>query len=288
MRWLAVLLCAGLAGCGTGRTVGVRLDPALATLAPNDAVLMLGINMDALRKTQSYRNSLASRPMPVLEDFANETGLDARNDLWEALLVSNGAHTAILARGRFSDQGMEPKIQRPDFKRTQHKGYTLIGNGRSAFAFVNATTVVAGRPESVQFILDRRGESAGPPAALREIVASIPADSQIWLAATGGLPDMQNMARISSLAESVQAGADLRNGLNAFAAGTARSDQDAQTLADGVRGLLALARLTTHNQPGLLAVYDGIQVERQARTVRARLTLTPELFEKTLVTLFPR
>ncbi len=285
MRWLAVLLCAGLVGCGAGRTGSVRLDPALATLVPNDAVLMLGINMDALRKTRWYRESVAKRPLPVLDDFARETGLDARKDLWEGLLVSDGVHSVVLARGRFSDQGMEPKIDRPDVIRTPYKGYTLIGNGRGAFAFMNATTVVAGPPESVKFILDQRGRSNGPPAALREMAASIAAGNQIWLAATGGLTNSHNLAKISSLAESVRAGADLRNGLNAFIVGTARSDEDARTLADGVRGLLGLARLTTHGQPDLLKAFDGIQVEQQARTVRINVALAPEVFEKALATI---
>jgi hypothetical protein len=91
------------------------------------------------------------------------------------------------------------------------------------------------------------------------------------------------MARISSLVESVKAGADLRSGLKAFVLGTARTDQDARTLADAVRGFLGLARFSTRgSQPELLKAYDGVQVEQQNRTVRVNVALSPEVFDKTL------
>ncbi len=293
MRWLCVLLCAGMLGCGTGRTGAVRVDPALTLLVPNDTVLLVGIGMDALRKTPWYQKSVADQPLPMLEEFANQTGLDVRKDLWEALLVSDGVHSAVLARGRFSEQGMEPNIKRPGMTRTPYKGYTLIGNDEGAFAFVNSTSVVAGRPDSVKFILDQRGQAKGPPAALWQMARSIPSDNQIWLAATGGFGglakgapragNLGNMARVFSMLESATAGADLRNGLKAFVHGAARTDEDARTLADGVRGLLGLARLSTpDNQPELLKVYDGIQVEQQERTVRVNVALSPEVFEKAL------
>jgi hypothetical protein len=290
LRWLYALLCAGILGCGTGRTGAVRVDPALTLLVPNDTVLLVGINMDALRKTPWYQKSVVN--LPLLDEFANQTGLDVRKDLWEALLVSDGVHSALLARGRFSEQGMEPDIKRPGMTRTPYKGHTLIGNDESAFTFVSSTSVIAGRPDSVKFILDQRGQSKGPPAALWQMARSIPADNQIWLAAAGGFGELAksaprtgnlaNMARVFSMLESATAGADLRSGLKAFVHGAARTDQDARTLADGVRGLLGLARLSTGNQPEVLKVYDGIQVEQQERTLRVNVTLTPDVFDKAL------
>lgn len=283
-RWVCFALCLGLAGCGTGRTP-VRVDPALALLVPNDTSVLAGIRMDVLRATPWYQKS-ANTPLPVLDELAKQTGLDVRRDLWEALLVSDGVHTAALARGRFSEQGLEPNIDRPGLTRAPYKGYTVIGNEQGAFAFVNPTSVVAGRPDSVKFILDQRPESKGPPIALWEMAGSIPADNQIWLAATGALPNsIPNAAKISSLVESVKAGADLRSGLKAFVLGTARTSEDARTLADAVRGFLSLARLSTRGgQPELLKLYDGVQVEQQDRTVRLHVALSQEAFDQVLGT----
>lgn len=282
-RWVCLALCVALAGCGTGRT-RVRVDPALALLVPGDASLLAGIRMDALRAMPWFQKS--ANKLPVLDELAKQTGLDLRRDLWDVLLVSDGVHTAALARGRFSEQGLEPSIERAGIARVPYKGYTLIGNEQGAFAFVNPTSVVAGRPDSVKFILDQRAESKGPPVALWELAGTIPADDQIWLAANGVLPDsIPNAAKVSSLVESVKAGADLRNGLKAFVVGTARTSEDARTLADAVRGFLSLARLGTRGgQPGLLKLYDGVQVEQQDRAVRVNVALSQETFDQVLGT----
>lgn len=272
-------------GCGPARSGGVRVDPALRLLVPHDTVLLAGINMDALRKTPWFEKS----SLPLLDDFENRTGLNARKDLWQALFVSDGVHSALLARGRFAEQGLEPNIQRPGMVRTPYKGHTLIGNNESAFTFLNSTLVVAGPPEAVKFILDQRGRAQGPPEALWQAALSIPADNQIWLAAAGGFAslakaapragNLSNLARVLSMLESATAGADLRNGLKAFVQGETRTDEDARSLAGGIGGLIGLARLSA-SDPVLPEVCDAIQVEPRGRTVRLDIALSPELFDK--------
>ncbi|HOK46877.1 MAG TPA: hypothetical protein PLA43_06695 [Bryobacteraceae bacterium] len=272
-------------GCGPARTGGVRVDPALRLLVPHDTVLLAGINMDALRKTPWFEKA----SLPLLDHFEKRTGLNVREDLWQALFVSDGVHSALLARGRFAEQGLEPRIQPPGMVRTPYKGHTLIGNKESAFTFVNSTVVVAGPPEAVKFILDQRGRSQGPPEALWQAALSVPADNQIWLAATGGLTplakaappsgNLANLARIFSALESAIAGADLRNGLKAFAQGEARTEEEARSLAGGIRGLIELARLSA-SDPVLQEVCNAIRLEPQGRMVRLDIELSPELFDR--------
>lgn len=296
MRWLLLLVCLELAGCGSAQTRSARIDPALASLVPPGTVLMAGIRMEDLRATPWYKTTVGQRPLPVLDSLVRETGLDPRQDIWELLFASDGTNIAILARGKFSPQGLEPRLERQGATRIPYKGYTLIGNEQGAVAFMNSTTAVAGRPAAVRSIIDQRGSSTGPPPALRQKIDSIPGQNQIWLVASGGFGELSksmpaegnlaNLTRVFSMIESATAAADLRAGLHLFLSGVCRSDQDARSLGDAVRGLVALGRLSTRSdEPDMLRVYDGIQVEQQQRNVRVNVALSQELLDQAMAKL---
>ena len=285
-----VMALAMLAGCGSAQTGSERIDPALATLVPGGSVFLAGARMDALRATPFYRKWVANRPSAPLDDLARETGLDVRKDLWEVLVISDGKRTAVLARGKFSADGAEPRLDRPGVERTPYKGYTLSGNDQGAVAFMNASVAVAGSLDAVHWIIDERGRSSGPPPALSDKVKQIPAGNQIWLVSAGGAGELQknvpqsgnlaNIGKVLSMLDGVTAAADLRNGLTAFASGVCRNEQDAKSLGDAVRGLVALGRLSApQDQPDLLRVFDGIQVDQQQRAVRVNAALSPALLD---------
>jgi len=81
--------------------------------------------------------------------------------------------------------------------------------------------------------------------------------------------------------ESVTAWADLRSGLQLSASGLCRTDQDARTLSDALRGLVGLGRLSAPpEQPDLLRVYDAIQVDQQQRSLRLSVNLPQDLLDK--------
>jgi hypothetical protein len=281
-RCLLVLLCVGLPGCRPGQTGQVRIDPALATLVPHDTVTLAGIRMEALRDTPLYRKWVAERPLPAVDRFAEETGLDLRKDLWEALIASDGKDVVVMARGKFSATGEEPRIDRPGVQRMPYKGYTLIGTDEGAVVFLNQSTAAAGRPAVLRTLIDRRDASQrGVPPALMELVREIPAHNQVWVASLGGFGQIReavppegalaSIGKIFSLIEQFRAAADLRNGLDATASARCRNEQDAKTLHDALRGLVGLGRLSTpDNRPELLRVYDAMQVEQDQRAVRFR------------------
>jgi hypothetical protein len=266
MRPLAcAVACLALAGCRpAGRSV--RIDPALATLVPPDAVLLAGLRIDKLRETPAWQRHAAGRPLPFLDAAARETGLDLRRDLWELLLVANREHTVAFARGRFAEQGMEPRVF-GKARRTPYGGYTLLGTDDAALVFLTSSTIAAGPPAAVKWAIDQRGRATGPPAALAEMVRAIPPENQVWVVASGApaLPS-QNLANIVSMAQSVRAALHLDTGAHLTAEVTANE-------ADQVHGALTL-----------LTTLSGIKaaIERQDRIVRLDATLTPEQLSKLL------
>ncbi len=286
--WWGVLMLATL-GCRSAERAALRVDPALAALVSSDAVFVAGARLEALRATPFYRKWVAGRPQPWLDRLAERTGLDPRKDLWELLIASDGKQTLALARGKFAPQGLEPRLEGLSARRTPYKGYTLIGEERAALVFMNSTTAAAGPAPSLRALIDRRNRSRGASPLLAK-TKEFPAGTQLWMVSAGGaalaewLPsagNLANLGKIFSMLESSSAAADLRSGLRLSATGVCRNNDDARTLAEALRGLIGLARLSTPDEtPELLRAYDGIGVEQDQRSVRIRAEIAQDLLEK--------
>ena len=67
-----------LAACSSKKSGELRIDPALEALVPADAVFMAGGNVDAIRSTPVYQKLLSRVPLPQLDEFTRQTGLDPR------------------------------------------------------------------------------------------------------------------------------------------------------------------------------------------------------------------
>jgi hypothetical protein len=106
----------------------------------------------------------------------------------------------------------------------------------------------------------------------------------VWAALIGGLqgrslgiPTESNLGNILQVLqgiETVRLGIDLRDGFDAQAAATCRTEREAKRVHDMVKGIVGIGRLSTpDNQPELLKLYDAIQVtQAQNRTdVAARI-----------------
>ena len=251
----------------------MKIDPALATLVPSDTVLLAGVRMEALRATPVYR-SLGS-PAALL----GGTGLDL-DKVWEILAVSNGRRTAILARGKFSDTGLEPRLDIPGATRTTYKGYALTSTDSLAVAFMNPSTAVAGRPEAVRAILDDRGRSSGPPPALERQIELIGPENQMWAVGAGSAelaeaaPHTGNLANLGTALRlvdtfriAVQAGA----GVRIAATARCRNQDDAGSLSGALRFFAMLAGLKKSN---------GLDIESTGTEVRIDASIPAETIEK--------
>ena len=141
-------------------------------------------------------------------------------------------------------------------------------------------------------IVDRRNRS-GVPAALVAKVKTISAQNQIWAVSLGGFSQiasavppagpMASLGKILSMLEDLTLAVDLGSGVNAAVTGLCKTEQDARSLSDALRGLIGLGRLSTpSNEPEMLRLYDGIQVEQQQRTVRLRAQIPQDLLDKAI------
>ena len=278
-----------LSGCAPKAAVGPKIDPALATLVPDDTTLVVGTRLEALAKTPVYQKYLADRKFPQVEDFAKQTGLDPQKDLWELLFVSNGKNNVLLGRGKFANE-MEPRLEKDGAKRFGYKGYNLVGNDKVAVVFISSSTAAMGPTESLRYLLDQRGASKGPPPALAALMKDIPADAQFWAAYTGGPVDLGftgNMANVSKLISSIQTGSvyfDLRTGLNGVASGECSTDQSAEEVQGALKAFIGLGRLNTpSNEKEMQAAWDGLRTTREDKRVKLYIDVPQNVVDQFLV-----
>jgi hypothetical protein len=286
-----IFLCAVLlasAACTRLAPPGPKIDPALATLIPEGTTLLVGTRLEALEKTPVYQKYLADRKFPQVEQFAQQTGLDPKKDLWELLFVSDSKNNVLLGRGKFANE-MEPRLEKQGAKRFGYKGYNLIGNENAAVVFISTTTAAIGPTASLKFLLDQRGTSKGPPAALAALMKEIPSDAQFWGVYAGGPVDLGlggNLANVTKLVNSIQTGSlyfDLRTGLNGVAAGECSTNQDAEEVQGALKAIIGLGRLNTPpNQKELLSAYDGLRVTLDSKRVKLYIDVPQNIVDQFL------
>ena len=171
---------------------------------------------------------------------------------------------------------------------------TATGDEKSAIFFMNQTTALAGSTPTLMRIIDRQNEGLayGIPGSLKNLVQTLPPESQFWAAFTGGsarlpVPDSSNLGNLNSLLQTVAGGtlaADLRQGLNARAVVTYGSDAEAKQTSESLRGLLTIGRTAASKKPDLVRVFDTIHVSQNQRSVELSVDAPQDLVDRVVST----
>lgn len=279
------LLALTALGCRSAEVSHSRVDPELASFVSPDAVMLAGIRMEEVRATPLYQKLMSRQKLDQMDRFAAETGFDPRKDVRDLLVASDGKRTTVVARGRFD------QIKVKNATRSTYGGYTLYNGGEGGVALISRSIAVAGNIDAVKAAIDRNKAGIGSQTGLIARAEQVPASAQAWLVSngwgflfSGGLPETGNAANIGRIVRSLDAMtayADLRNGLNATVIGTCKSNEDAKSLGDAVRGLIGMGRLSVpENRPEMLRLYDGLKVDQQQGTIRITADVPQNLLDQ--------
>ncbi len=298
MRSTATIVCLlALAGCQPKQSASLHISSALESLVPTETAAVLGINLAALRDAATFQKLIARVPLPQLDEFQKQTGLDPRRDLSEALLCSSGKTALLLVRGKFRTADLEARIKSKGVKPAEYKGHSLYGDDRAAVYFLDDSTAAAGSPVELHALIDGTGGQAGGhrglPPELREQLRALPAGDQIYAALTGGiehlnlpLPREGNLGNIMQALRSVDSaalGLNLSHGIDGVAYVTCTTERDARFIHDMLRGLIGFGRLNTRDdQPEMLKLYDAIQVTQQQQQAKVTAFVPQELADRFL------
>jgi len=286
------LACLAFTGCQPKKPESLRIDPSLEAMIPANTVFIAGADIDAIRDTPVYQKLLGRMPLPQLDEFTQQTGLDPRKDLSRVISCTNGKTGLLMARGNFNVKDLEARLETRGAKRSAYKNHSLFGDERMSIYFMNGTTAIAGSASDLRSLIDQgSGGGRGVPPALRDLIRTIPANDQIWAALTGGLqglnigiPPNSNLENIVNALQSIDTatvGMDLSKGFGLVAAVTCRTERDAKFVHDMVRGVVGLGRLNTpDNHPELLKLYDSIKVTQQQTHAQVTAEIPADLADR--------
>ena len=299
MRWCVVaVLCAILAGCRSHQSQSLHIPPALESLVPADAVMVAGANLDQIRNTPVYEKLMSRLPLPQLDEFTRQTGLDPRKDISQFLMCSDGKRPLAMARGKFHPADLESRLESKGAARFTYKDHRLFGNEQGAVFFLDDATAIAGPAADLRSIIDHKS-GRGLPPALRDLLRALPADDQIYAAFTGGLQsfdlpiprtgNFQNFAQALQSVDSATLGINVSHGIDALALINCKRSDDAKFVHDMLKGLVGFGRLNTpDNQPELLKLYDGIQVTQDQAQAKITADIPVDLTDRFLEMLTKR
>src|SRR5260370_23744854 len=240
-------------------------------MIPAGTVFIAGADIDAIRDARVSQKLLGRMPVPQLDEFTRQTGLDPRKDLSRVISCTNGKQGLLMARGKFNVGDLETRLASRGAKRSTYKNHSLFGDERMSIVFMNATTAIAGSGSDLHSLIDQgSGGGHGLPPALRELIRTIPANNQIWAALTGGLqglnigiPRDSNLENIVNALQSIDTatlGMDLSKRFGLTAAVTCKTQRDAKFVHDMVRGMVGPGRPSTpDNNPEFLNPYVTIK-----------------------------
>jgi hypothetical protein len=259
-------------------------DISLSRFVPGDTIALAGIRMEQLRSTTLYRKLRAEKRFSELDDLKTRTGFDPARDVTELLVASNGKDTVTIARGHFAPVDATAK-------KASYKGFALYQHGDGTYALIDSSTAVAGSVPAVRAAIDqyKSGTGSTKVASLLARAQALPAQAQIWAVsdspeAFAGLASGNaagNFSKVFGQIERLSLTADLSKGLNLVATGDCRTEQDAKSLGDALRGLVGLGKLSVpQGQTDLLRLYDSVQVDQAQNTVKVAANIAPDLIDK--------
>ena len=206
-----------------------------------------------------------------LNNFIAQTGFDPRKDVSEIILASNAessttqGHGLVLLKGVFNVSKMTAAAQTNGGTVTPFDGVDILtypAGGKQqiarGIAFLDPSTAVLGDVASVETAIQQRKTNAPPSSSLLNTVAQISANNDFWFVTlapisqfAAALPDPNLssalngnvLAAINQLSGAVRFGDTVTVSVQAVA----RTDKDAQALADVLKFAASLVQLNSQN-----------------------------------------
>jgi hypothetical protein len=279
--------------------------PASGLAIPASAKFVGGIDVKRFVASRLYRRLGASSDKiepKVFKELEQTTGLKPERDI-ERVVVAGGDRGSFLAMvtGRFERYALSRAIEtRKGVTAKKHEGVTLYlsqegGRGASAVAFLDDETVLMGSQAMVESTVTNWAQGrAGlkENATLVAIVERVRPGSTFWVAGDQSLlADMPSSIPLPSqgssgssrvqlpAVKSLSITGDLDPVFSVEATAEASDESSAKSLADVVRGIVALASLQAQQKPELQALASAVSVTTEAKAVHVSARIPDELFD---------
>jgi hypothetical protein len=281
--------------------------PAEGLILPADTRFVVGLDVRRFVQSELYTTNRRTMRPESFGELEEKTGLDPERDL-DQVVIAGGPSVAsgrrqpglVLVSGRFDRYKLSRAIETSGKGVTwkDHQGTTvyMFGEGRKgaeAAAFLDDDTLVFGSQAAVEGTIASRAGGKAPlrtNASLMALLERVKPGSTFWMVgdqsllsnlpqsvpAPGGsdgaslqLPAVQNLIVTG----------DLDPQIAVEATAEAADEAAAKSLADVLRGLLALGALQGNQKPELKELASAVSVSTEVNQVHVNARIPHALFQ---------
>jgi|SRR3984957_19556243 hypothetical protein len=236
--------------------------PSWWTYASPNATALVGIDWQSVR-TSPFRE-------PIEAELWGDLGFPELSCLHSARqFVVSSPDLLGLARGNFSGNALQDQAAKKGFKSMTYRGVDMwFSNekGVLSVARMNDQLIMIGDPKTLEMAVDRSLADSKTHSPLLARAAKF-AQKDLWVVASQLPDDLANrFVPLDTEAQSFEGSLTVRNGLEMEAVLAARSQQEANTSADKLRGSV----------PTLPAIARGLEITVEEDSVRLTLEASRE------------
>jgi hypothetical protein len=275
------------------------IDPVLLALAPADAKILMGIQVDQSQNT-AFGQYILSRigPNTGLDRFVTATGFDPRRDLKQILVASSGKQNngLVLARGIFQPERLTTAAALAGAVKTTYAGIDLYasaqGNpGNGTLAFLDSSTALVGDDAQLKAAIDRYRSGAAFRGPLGTRANELSNLYQAWFV-TNSFTDLTNMSGTggqipqNALQSILQVAGGLKLSADAVTVAleaATGSDKDAQSLVDVVKFFTSMIQMNRNNDANAAraaAIFDTASITASGPTLRMSIAVPEKDLEQ--------
>ena len=279
--------------CRSVQEPGARVASKLSTYIPPGTAVLAGGDLDQVKQSALYKRNESRLDLSLLNQLSEKTGIDPRREVSEFLVAWPANQPVMAVQGRFSEGQISQKLEASGARRSDYQKHAFFSDGRESLFFPEHSVLVAGPDILLRAIVD--GVHGSIPPALKERLSSLSSQDQLWLVSSQSLPlsriplrpDLESaLSNLIAYVKGASFGVSLSDGARLESNLSCVSSAGAKQVRDAIRGGIGLARLTTKDSElDLLKVYDAIQVDQDAETVRVRADFPPQLADRLLTQL---
>jgi hypothetical protein len=292
---LRIASTAALAGFFAVTLPAKAADPQLLNLVMPDAAVLAGVNVDQAKTSPFGQFVLNQVQTSDIQKLAAVTGFDPTRDVHEVLAAIGpaGSKTALaLARGSFNPTQIAAAAALKGGTTTEtYAGVDIIEDQKQTHgvAFLSSSLAVAGDVASVKAAIDRQKTPSSLPAAVLVQVGQWSNSQDAWVistvppatlhpaAGTAAIPGVGPAAAANPALQSIQSAAGgVKFGETVVVTAQATSDNapDAESLANTLKLLAAVAQMQAQNHAGLQTLAKSLQVSSQGTAVNISFSIS--------------
>jgi hypothetical protein len=290
MKWIlpicAVAVVFGIVATMTIPAQTITPDQGTLKLFPLETTALVAIDVAGLRTSQLFVDFQGAKRYPAnVQAFIDATGFQPDRDIDQITAAKIGMNEGVaIIRARYDPFQVQQFLQGHNVLNETYLGRVLytfdvqrLGRAEAtAVSFIDGV-IVAGQNSAVKQVLDRMAapaQSVLDNSALMDQVRSIEAGNQVWTVGQFDLESVPLPARVPSAAvqfiRNFTGGAfqvRVDSGVHVKALPSFTTDDAARQTADVLRGLVAVAKFQSAQNPDLLHLLDGIAIDYSSGSV---------------------